>query len=130
MGEKPLLIQLCPLWRSPNGLMARFLTMNFVLLIWGVSLTVILFPTTILLCHGEVPCGTIMISQQSPSFANFPSVKFPLEPYVNFRSLIYSYFSSLLSSELHLGIPFSILILIFFWYSYFALLRFCPNIRG
>jgi hypothetical protein len=91
MGDKPSGIQFCLLRRGPNGLMVRFLTMNVVLTIRGASLMVILCPMNILLLHGEVPCGTILISQRSPNFANFPSAKFPMEPSVTFRYLISSY---------------------------------------
>jgi hypothetical protein len=82
----PPLTQLCSLRRGPNGLMVSCLTINAFLPIWGISLTVILFPTTILLCYGEVPCDVVLISRRSSNFANFPSAKFPLEPSVTFRS--------------------------------------------
>jgi hypothetical protein len=71
--------------------MARFFTINVVLTICGVGLMVILFPMAILLHHGEVPCDAFLISQRSSSFENFPSAKYPLDPFVTFRSLIFSY---------------------------------------
>jgi hypothetical protein len=78
MGEKPSLTQFYPIWRGPNGLVENFLTINSFLPIWGIGLTVILFPTDILLLRGKVPCDIVLISRRSSNFANFPSVKFPL----------------------------------------------------
>jgi hypothetical protein len=86
MGENPSLTQLCPLWRSPNGLVVKFLTINAFLPIRVVGLMVILFPTTIFLRHGKVQCDAVLISQRSSNFVNFSSAKFPLEPCVIFRS--------------------------------------------
>jgi hypothetical protein len=81
----------CPLWRGPNGLMVRFLAITVVLIIWGVRLMVIMLSTAILLRRGEVPCCIVLISRQSSSFTNLPSVKSPLEPFANFLSFLSSY---------------------------------------
>jgi hypothetical protein len=71
--------------------MEIFLAINVVLTIHGVSLTVILFPMTILLRHGEVPCDVVLISQQSSSFSNFPFAKSHMEPSITFQSFLSSY---------------------------------------
>jgi hypothetical protein len=47
---------------------------------------VIMSLMNILLCHGEVPRVDVLISWRSSNFANFLSVKFPLEPSVTFQS--------------------------------------------
>jgi hypothetical protein len=86
MGEKPSLTQFYPLWHSPNNLVVKFLTINSFLPVRAIGRMVILFPTTILLRHGEVPYDEVLISWRSSNFANFPSVKFPLEPSVTFRT--------------------------------------------
>jgi hypothetical protein len=131
MGKKPSLTQFCPLRRGPNGLVESCLTINSFLHVQGISRTVILSLITILLHHGEVPCDAIMVFYRSSNFVNFPSAKFPREPSVTFQSYLSSYIVSiLLSSEIHLVIPFPILILIFFWHSNFVLLRFSPRNEG
>jgi hypothetical protein len=91
MDERPSLMRFYPLWRSANGLMARFLAITVVLIIWGVGQMVIIFSMTILLHHGEVPCCVVLISQRSSSFANLPFVKSLLEHYATFLSFLSSY---------------------------------------
>jgi hypothetical protein len=91
MGEKPSLTQFCLLQCGPNGLMVSFLTINSFLPVRGIGLMVILFPTAIFLCHGEVPCDVVLISRKISSFVNFSSAQFPLELFVTFLSLISSY---------------------------------------
>jgi hypothetical protein len=81
MGMKPSLLSFCLLWSSPNSLVARFLFINVFLSVRGESLTVIMFPTIILLHHGKVPCVVVLISQRSSKFSDFPSTKFPLDPF-------------------------------------------------
>jgi hypothetical protein len=84
MEKRPSLIQFCPLRHGPNGMMVSLLTKNSFLPVRGISIMVILFPMDIFSRHGEVSCGIVMLSQQSSSFANFPSAKFPLESSVIF----------------------------------------------
>jgi hypothetical protein len=90
MGEKPPLTHLCPLWCCLNGLVVSCLTINSFLPIRGVGIMVILFSMAIFLCYGEVPCDAVVISRRSSSFVNFPFAKFPLEPSITFRSLLFS----------------------------------------
>jgi hypothetical protein len=54
--------------------------MTIVLTIRSIGLTVIILSMDISLCHGEVPCCVVLISQRSSSFSNLPSTKFPQEP--------------------------------------------------
>jgi hypothetical protein len=84
-------MQLCLLWHGPNGSMVSFMDITVVLTIMDVVLTIIMLPMVILLCHGEVTLGAVMISRQSSSFANLPSTKSPPEPPVTFLSFLSSY---------------------------------------
>jgi hypothetical protein len=77
---KPSLTMFCLLWHGPNGRMVSWLSINGFLSVQSIDLMVIMSPTAILLCHGEVPCVIVLISRQSSNFANFSSARFPLEP--------------------------------------------------
>jgi hypothetical protein len=91
MGEKPSLMQLCPLRRGPNGLMARFLVITVVLTIRVIGLMVIMPPMVIFLHHGEVPCCVVLVSRRSSDSGILPSAQFLLELSVTFLSFLSSY---------------------------------------
>jgi hypothetical protein len=84
-------MQLCLLRCGPNGPMASFLVINFVLNIRGVGLIDTMISMTISLHHGEVPCCSVLISRRSSSFAKPPSAKSPMGPSVTFLSFLSSY---------------------------------------
>jgi hypothetical protein len=84
-------MQFYPLWRGPNSLMMNRWAITVVLTIQVIELMVIMLPTAISLFHGEVSCCVVLISRQSSSLENLPSVKSPLGPSVTFISLFSSY---------------------------------------
>jgi hypothetical protein len=87
MGEKPSLIEFCPLWHGPNSLMERFQTINVILIVQGVGLMVILFPMAIFLCHGKVPCGVVLLSWTKSEFCKFFFCEVPSGTFCNFSIL-------------------------------------------
>jgi len=80
----------CSLWAT-SRLWSSWSDISTVLPVRGIGLMTILFPMTIFLHHGEVPCEAVLISRRSSSFVNFPSTQFPLELSVNSQSFISSF---------------------------------------
>jgi hypothetical protein len=63
MDERSSSMRFDPLQSSPNGLMESFWEITVVLTVQVVGLMVIIISMAISLCHGEVPCCVVLISQ-------------------------------------------------------------------
>jgi hypothetical protein len=125
-------MQLCLLRRCPNSLVVRFMTINVILIHLGCRSNGYTFSNGYIASpwkNSMWRCSVIPTKFKfwNPSFCEVPSGTFC--NFLNFPLFLLS-FISFHVGDMHLIIPLSILISVFFWHSNYALLRFFHRIQG